>query len=373
MKTVQSVPYFYDAATGDTGGGVLSYDQMQAEMASAIPAPAADTPPPSSPNEPAQPNAAAPNEPAAPAAPAAAEPAKPWYESASQEEILTHGLSKFDKPTLLKTLGVPDHLIASMDKIDPEIVKYAEFIAGGGNKNEYLRLTGTDFGNMSELQLLELDIKEKNPGIDPQTLQIVLKRELAKYNLDRDEAPEGSDDAKYGEFLLKQDSAAIRQKYLDKQAGLKAPAAAPDTKGQEREAMQQQITEAVRNSAAVKSLQATKMLTYGEGEDALQFEVKDFDGIVSEVVSASMQSGKPLSDPEITQLAKTLTYHRNQQAIEKAMFAHVKAKAEAAFNKEVRNVVPGQQVINPENGQINGKTVLATEGKLVSHAELFGG
>jgi hypothetical protein len=128
----------------------------------------------------------------------------------------------------------------------------------------------------------------------------------------------------------------------------------------------------VRNSAAVKDLQTTKMLTYGEGEDALQFAVQDFDGIVNEVISASMQSGKPLSDPEITQLAKTLTYHRNQQAIEKAWLAHVKANADAAFNKQVRNVVPGQQVINPQTGQVNGKTALATEGRLVSHEELFG-
>lgn len=377
MKTVQSVPYFRDPSAGDLGG-LMNYDQMQAMLNEPAPAAPAEPAPGAAPSEPApaaQPNAANPNEPApaSPAAPAAPEPPKPWYETATQEEIFTHGLSKFDKPALLKSLGVPEHLIPAMDKIDPEIVKYAEFVAGGGNKNEYLRLTGTDFAGMGELQLLEMDIKEKNPGIDPQTLQIVLKRELAKYNLDRDAFVEGSEDAEYGKYLLKQDSAAIRQRYLDKQAGLKAPAAAPDTKAQERALLQTQITESVHNSAAVKNLQTTKKLTYGEGEDALQFEVTDLDGIVSQVVSASIDSGKPLSDTEITRLAKTVNYHRNQEAIEKAWLAHVKANADAKFQKEVRNVAPGVEVL--PNGQQQNKsnaTIIATEGKIMSHAEVFG-
>jgi len=374
MRTGQFVPYFYDPTPGE-GGGILSYEQVQAMMAEPAPQPPSEPESPAPQNETPAAPVDSPNPPAASeTTPPPPPPVTSWKESVTDEELLGHVAEKFQKPALLKTLGVPEHLIGAFDKITPEIAKYAEYVASGGNPTEYLRIVNTDYKAMSELQLIELDLRERHPDLDQNKFQILLKSELKKYNLDRDDYAENSDEAVVGEIALKKDADKVRERYLQKQSELKAPALQPDTRAQEQAEKVKQITDTVRNSVAVKELQANKKLLFGVGADAFPLEIQDFDGIVNSIISASIEAGKPLADADAIRLAKTVTFHNNMDAIEKAWSAHMKAVVEAAIRKEDRNAAPPGTTPAPTNPQNKSAgNLLATEGQIMSYEQLFGG
>ena len=295
-----------------------------------------------------------------------------WRETVTNEDLLSVATKKLDRNAFLKAAGLPDNLLPLVGSIDEETIKFLEFKAAGGDAHEYLRVKNTDYTKISDVQLLEMDIKEKYPNIDNKTFQIVLKRELLKYNLDREEFLDDSEEAIIGNFMLKEDTDKIRAKYIDKQNSLKAPERKPDTTAQDQQVIQQQVTNTVRNSETVKALQTNKILSYGEGDEAFNFDVKDVDQIVNAAISTAIQNGDAPSEADLQEMVSTFAIHANKKAFINAMIAHGKTLGERNLNKEVRNVTPGATTTTVQGGYKSAAEALAKEGRLVSHSELFG-
>ena len=298
-----------------------------------------------------------------------AAPVQDWRELVSPEDLMSEATKRVDRNAFLKAAGIPENLMPLVGKIDEETIKFLEFKAAGGNAHEYLRIKNTDYAQLSAVQLLEMEIKEKYPKIDSKTFGIVLKKELSKYNLDREEFPDESDEAAIGEFMLKEDTDKIRAKYIDKQDSLKAPEPKPDTSAQDRAIVQQQVTDTVRNSGTVKELQTNKNLTFGEGDEAFNFEVKNVDQIVNAVMSAALQNGQTPTEADVKDMVSTFAIHADKKAFIQSLISYGKTLGEKSVSKELRNVQPGTSTTNSQTGYKSAAEALAKDGRMVSHAE----
>lgn len=298
-----------------------------------------------------------------------AAPIQDWRELVSPEDLMTEATKRVDRNAFLKAAGIPENLMSLVGKIDEETIKFLEFKVAGGDAHEYLRIKNTDYEKLSPSQLLEMEIKERYPKIDTKTFNIVLKKELSKYNLDREEFPDESDEATIGEFMLKEDTDKIRAKYIDKQNSLKAPEPKPDTTAQDRAIVQQQVTDIVRNSGTVKELQTSKNLTFGEGDEAFNFEVKNVDQIVNAVMSAALQNGNNPTEADVKDMISTFAIHADKKAFIQSLISYGKTLGEKSVSKELRNVQPGTSTTNAQAGYKSTAEALAKEGRLVSYEE----
>ncbi len=361
MRTNNTVPFFYspdDNPWGTGGATIVNKDAEQDDVVDVIepePTPAAPDPEPT-PAEPepaAQP--AAQTEPPAAAAPVIPEPVKDWRETVSSDELLSEVTKKADRKALLKAAG-----------IDEETIKAIEFReANGGNWNEYLRVKNTDYKALDAQQLIEMDLREKYPALDNKKFAIVLKNELRKYNLDRDEHDENSEEAVLGAIMLDKDSDSIRAKYIEKQDSLKAPEKQPDTTAQDREVFQREITDTIRNSDAVRNLQSSKLISFGTGEEAFNYEVKtEVSQLVDATITAAHQNGQKPSDAEISKMVKTLAYHINPEAVEKALIDHGKILGNKEVRREVANTQPNSETSTTNFENLSDAELLAKSGKV---------
>jgi hypothetical protein len=362
---IQSVPFYNIDATEGGGGEVPNGTVISYADFNALPDAPQEEPTPTEPipAEPVvtEPAAVAETVPVVAPVTPIPEPARDWRETVTNDELISTAKAKLDRKQVLSAYGV-----------DEETQKLIDFIDAGGNRQEYLRIRGTDYANLAPEQLIEMDIKEKYPTIDNKTLQIVLKKELAKYNLDREDFPEDSDEAQLGKFLLAEDSNGIRAKYITKQESLKAPERQPDTSAQDREVLQKQITDTIRNSEPVKALVTNKYISVGAGDEAFNFPIDNVDNVMTAVLGAAANSGVPPNDTDLQGIIQTFAFHTNPKAYNDALIAHgknLKAKQEA---KEVRNVVPNTTTPTATAATKSVMQSLHTDGKLVTHAQLFG-
>lgn len=280
---------------------------------------------------------------------------KDWRETVSNDDLVTEIRKKLDRKALLTAAGIDEETIKA--------IEYKE--SNGGDWNEYLKIKNTDYAKLAPQQLIEMDLKERYAGIDNKRFQIVLKNELRKYNLDRDDFTEESEEAILGSIMLDKDSDQIRAKYLEKQNGLKAPEKQPDTTAQDREIFQQQITANIRNSEPVKNLLSTKLIPFGLGEEAFNYEVKsEVNRIIEATVTASVNNGNNPSEADIAKMFKTLAYHSDPEGVEKALIDHGRILGNRAVRKEVSNTQANESTTSTNFENLSDAELLARAGRV---------
>jgi hypothetical protein len=242
------------------------------------------------------------------------EPPKDWRETATIDDILEFAKSKADRTALLKAAGVDEETIKAID--------YKE--SNGGNWDEYLKVKNTDYSKIDYEKLIEMDLRQRRPDVDGRKFDILLKNELKKYNLDRDDYEEDSEDAIIGLDALEQDAIQIRQKFIDKQNSLKAPEKLPDTTAKDLEVFRAKLTDDFRNSEPIKGLLSSKVITFGKGDESFNYEPNNLDNLVSTAIASVVNQGAIPSDEEVSKTLKALAYYLDPEGVENALISQGK-------------------------------------------------
>jgi len=243
-----------------------------------------------------------------------------------------------DKYEALKELGYDDFTIG--------MLKYKEV---AGDYTPYLEVKTVDYSKMTPEQLVRMDIKKKNPGMLEKALEFQTKKELnEKYYLNREDYPQDSDEAIYGQERLRLDGENIRKAYTDEQSKFKAPEPQPDVEASKKEAEQQRVKaslgEAVMNNAATKTLLSDKALVYGEGKESFRFPIADVQPLIDSALNAIVNSGRnDLSGVDMNTFFKSLAYGANPAKFEKELIDHGRSLAKGELQAELQNRSPQDQ------------------------------
>lgn len=294
-----------------------------------------------------------------PVIPEVVAPVKDWRETVSDDDLITQVKSKFDRMALLKAAG-----------IDEETIKAIEYKERTGGWDDYLKIKNTDYKAVAPEKLVELDLREKYKNLDNKRFEIVLKNELKKYNLDRDEVDENSEEAILGNIMLEQDAEAIRSKYIEKQQSLTAPAKQVEA-AQQPNVMQQQITDTIRNSATVKTLSASRMISFGEGDEAINYEIQDSTQLIDTAISAATQNGVVPTEAQIKDMVEGLALFANKNQILKTILNHGKILGEKSVRKEAANVKPNSETAGAAQEKLSDAGALARNGVMKRYGDLF--
>lgn len=292
------------------------------------------------------------------AAPVVETVAADWRTTVTNEDLIAEAVKKIPREQLLKA--------ANIDEETLQAILFKE--ANNGDWGEYLRVKNTDYSKLSKEQLVEMDLREKYKALDQRKFAVVLKNHLSKYNLDREDFTEDSDEAVLGEVMLDTDSSEILAKLLDKQNSLKPPEKQPDTTAHDREVLQQEITGVIRNSEPIKSLSTTKILSFGEGDEAFNYEIThDVNTLVQAATTAAIQNGKAPTDAEISWMLKTLTFHMDANKVINALLNHGKTLGKKAIRKNVVNTHDNSSTApGSKSNYTDDASLLAGTGRIVN-------
>lgn len=354
-----TVPFFFEPTPGEGGGqepivGQTTFGQFASQFdPEPEPEPSPD-PEPTPGQEPA-------GEPAPAAQPAQQqEPPKDWREVAKDDEVLSHVKAKFDRRALLTAAGV-----------DEETIKAIEFKeSNNGDWSEYLRVKNTDYKSIPAEKLIEMDLREKYKDLPEEKFNVVLRSNLKKYNLDREDYPEGSDEATIGEIELARDAEAIRTRFIEKQDSLKAPEKAPDTTAQDQAAKVEKITGLVRNSGAVRAITENKTVSFGEGEEAFNYEIPNVQNVVDAAVSAILSTGNEPTEADIQDVVSSIAIMADKKGFIKAILDHGKILGERGTRKAAANAQPAGGGATPPDKGKTAAQALATEGQFARYGDV---
>jgi len=287
---------------------------------------------------------------------AAAVPAvvKDWRETVSNDDLFAHVKSKLDRATLLKAAGIED-----------DVIKAIEYKDATGDWTDYLRIKSTDYAKLSPQQLIEIELRKEFSDLDKEDFEAVLNDELAQYKLDREDYPENSEEARLGRIKLTRRTEAIRARLTEEQNALKAPEKQADTTAQDREVHREKVAVTVRNSDVVKNLTNSKLISYGAGEEAFNYEVKEnADSLIDAAITAAAQQETLPTEAEISKMVKTLAYHLNPEAVEKALIDHGKIVGNRDVRKEMANTQAGAGYTSGEFKNMSDAELLANSGTI---------
>lgn len=268
-------------------------------------------------------------------------------------------LKKADKYEALKELGYDDFTIG--------MLKYKEQT---GDVTPYLQVKTVDYTKMTPEQLIKQDMIKANPGMSDKALNFKFNKEISeKYYLNRDDYPEDSDEAIYGQEQLRLDGEAKRKSFIEEQDKFKAPEPQPDLDATKREAeLQQQkaaLGSAVMNNDATKTLQTAKSLVFGEGEESFNYPITDVQPLVDTALNTILNSGRTdLSGVDMNVFYKQLAYGSNPAAFETAFAKHHQALAKKKFQSELQNVTPVSGGVPEIEKDLTPAQQLARYGKL---------
>ena len=171
-----------------------------------------------------------------------------------------------------------------------------------------------------------------------------------KYYLNREDYPEDSDEAEYGQEQLRLDGENKRRSFIEEQEKFKAPEPKSDLDATKKEAdLQQQqatLSSAVMNNDATKNLQTAKAIKFGEGEESFNYPIKDPQNFVDTALQTVLNSGRAnLEGVDLNVFYKQLA--KGQADWETAFAAHQQALAKKKFQDELQNISP-KDVSEPE-------------------------
>lgn len=251
-------------------------------------------------------------------------------------------LKSADKYEALKELGYDDFTI--------NMLKYKE---GTGDFLPYLQAKTVDYTKMTPAQLLKLDLQKQNPGMSERALDFKFKKDFeTKYYQDRDEFPEDSDEAVFGEEQLRLDSEAKRKQFIEEQEAFKAPEpkADPDAsrKAVELEQKQTQLRNFVLDSPLTKSLQTVKSISFGEGEESFNYPIKDSQGLIDSALNSVLSaSDAELTPDNLQKFYAALAIGNDVQGFIKAHADHYKSLGHKKVQDELQNITPKANGVIP--------------------------
>lgn len=250
--------------------------------------------------------------------------------AADWKQALKAGVDKYE---VLKELGYDDFTIG--------MLKYKEQT---GDYTPYLQVKTVDYTKMSPEQILKEDLRRQFPDMSEKTLNFKFNKELKdKYYLDREEYPEGSDEAEVGQELMRLDAEQRRKAFIEEQNKFKAPEPQPEVDATKREAeLQQQratLGNLVMNNEATTGLQKTKSISFGEGEESFNYPIEDPKALVDIALNTILNSGRTdLTGVDLNLFYKQLA--KGQPGWEKAYADHITALNKQKFQKEIGNITP---------------------------------
>ena len=252
-------------------------------------------------------------------------------------------LKTADKWEALKELGYDDFTIG--------MLKYKEQT---GDYTPYLQVKTVDYTKMTPEQILKTDLRKQYPDMSEKALNFKYNKEATeKYYLNREDYPEGSDEAEIGQELMKIDAEQKRKAFIEEQNKFKAPEPQPDLDATKREAdLQQQqaaLGNLVMNNEATTSLQKSKSIVFGQGEESFTYPIADPQSLVDTAMNTILNSGRTdLTGVDLNLFYKQLA--KGQPGWDKAYADHITALAKANFQKEIGNITPvgsGEPVTPP--------------------------
>ncbi len=237
-----------------------------------------------------------------------------------------------DKYEALKELGYDDFTV--------NMLKYREQT---GDFVPYLQAKTVDYSKMTPVDLIKIDLQRQNPGMLEKAFNFKLNKELEKYYLNREDYPEDSDEAIYGQEQLRLDGEAKRKAFIEEQEKFTAPEPQPDLEKSKRDAeLQQQratLEQSVMNNPATVNLLTAKSISYGEGEESFHYPVADPQAIIDTAKATILNSGeKDLTGVDMLAFYKQLA--KAQDGWEKAFADHHQAVARKKFESGLSNVTP---------------------------------
>lgn len=244
-------------------------------------------------------------------------------------------LKTADKYEALKELGYDDFTIG--------MLKYKEQT---GDYTPYLEVKTVDYSKMTPEQILKLKIQNENKGMAEKALNFKINKELnEKYYLNREDYPEDSEEAIYGQEQMRFDGEAQRKQFIESQKQFKAPEPQPDLDATNREAeLQRQraaIGESVMNNPFTKSLQENKYITIGKGEESFHYPVEDVKSLVDTALNSIVNSGyTDISKLNMETFIKQLIIGKDVDAYEKAIADNALNLSKKKLQDELQNRTP---------------------------------
>lgn len=257
----------------------LGSPEPEAPKPSAEPAKAETAAPATAkPEEPAKPQ----DKPAAPA-PVAPAPAADW-----KEVLKNHP----DHTEVLKTLG-----------FDEKIVSFIQRWKGGEDIKDYLEAITLDYTKLSPEDLMKRQLRRDYPEIEGTDFdELYRMKVIEQYKLDPDIFNE--QDVRRGKILLQADARKLREQFVKDQQQFilpKAPEVDPQVEQQRQEALRQQEEQQkqfdqyrsyITGHNLTKDFMTSKMLTFGEGDEAFKYEVEDPAALVDMLFDSAKVSEK---------------------------------------------------------------------------------
>jgi len=226
---------------------------------------------------------------AAPAEMAKPEPPKPTKEVKKEEPQTVapavqpswQEVLKSQQPdNILKELGYGENLVKFLNgkkDLDPKMLGLIDhWEKNDGNVEPYLRALATDFSKMKPEDVMRYQLQTQNPELDAKQIDRLYKLKVVdRYKLDPVNFSE--DEVSDGQIELLADVKPIRAALAEQQQSLLLPKPAPKAEAPNNEQQQDHINgfkTYINEHPYIKNLLTNKKISFGEGEEAFDFEVE---------------------------------------------------------------------------------------------------
>lgn len=263
-----------------------------------------------------------------------------------------------DKYEAMKELGY--------DQFTIDLIKYKDTT---GDLTPYLQAKTVDYTKMSVEELILTDLRRDNPALSDKALNILKNNELKKYHLDRDEFPEGSDEAIVGEELLKQKESSLRSKFIKEQQNFVIPESPAVDLSKIREEQEKQESQRVYNEVSshpvTKAFMQNPVIKIGEGEDSFSYAVPNTQDIVDGAINGITAQKGDISKTDLKEYFETLAMISNKQDFLTKYADHLRAVEKRNYQREMVNATPQNTTPVPGEPTLTPAQLLATKGRLV--------
>lgn len=300
------------------------------------------------------PPATEPAPPAVEAQPPATEPAPPAAEptppvapvSRWQDEV-----KKQDKYEVMKELGYDEFTIG--------MLKYKD---STGDITPYVQAKTINYDEVDGKDLIAMDLKRAHPELSDKSISIMLNKKLEQYHLDRDEFPEGSDEAILGGELYNAEVKKLREKFKEEQNNFKAPENEQEKKYMEKV---EKVNSSVKSNPAYQEFVNKKSVQVKFGEESFTVPIPNADEIASTAIDSIINASdrNDISAEELSDYFDTLCYAAHKKEYRAAFAAHLATQQKVGLQNELQNVKKPENAEAPDEGNLTPAQQLAREGK----------